>query len=194
MVERQECFQFYIFLTEKANFFESKLKIMKATDFNQLLQTLPNLTDQQREELAQRVKLAEKLFPNTSTKRDPLSETFYEALSHILKLHGQQSPPFSAFGKLDVAKHYHKQLQTIQPFLVQLRSPSEQLTKVQWLAVYSQCLRILVETIEIVPLSLKTVVNHLHLIPSVLEQAFPGYLDDGLLLWALTAPPVSVIE
>lgn len=162
---------------------------MNKEDFEKLIRAIPTLEEDQRSALLSRITVADKLDLNKSTSKiDPLLEHVYDAMSVVMETRGHRLPSFTAFTKLDVFKTYKKQMELIRPFFDTLFKTEKRITKVRRIAMFGSFFTLLLEEVAPSPLTLKTLIQNLHLLPSTIESAFPGYLEEGMLLWALELP------
>jgi len=123
-------------------------------------------------------------YQETSTIAPQFSEELYQAITHVLKILQQTTPPFSVLKK---SRHYRvflKQTEKLNRFDQQLPANLSMLLRVHF---YSYCIQLICDGLKTrdIPLNLSTVISSLHLIPSLIEQAFPGYLASGLLPWVV---------
>ncbi len=160
----------------------------KKQKFDELLKAIPSLSSDQRDCLQKRLAVADGLLPAPASVSSPFIEPFYDVLAQTLQTHGHHLPAFSVFKKGTLYKIFVKQVHSIQPFLESLET-SPPLKKVQRLAMYSQYVKILIESSLIFPITPRRVITHLHLLPSAVDGAFPGYADAGLLPWSVGRLP-----
>ena len=151
------------------------------TILTQITKHLTSLSPAELDQVQARIQ-----FLNTHTEADHVPKItleLYEALGVVLADQYQHLPPWNVFAKSSDGARYLRQLPCIEQFLAMV----EPLQRLERRALLVYMLRLVLKqmTAYDIPLRLRTVVNQLHTIPSVFEQAFPGYAHAQLLPWVL---------
>lgn len=141
--------------------------------FEDIVTTLPTLTEPQLKELQIRIKVLTKL--GGSTSEVEVSDWHLQVLVDTLIGRGISS---SGFNIKQLRVGFRNQLEGLKPYL-QSVSPARADQMVFW----SICLELLLDNLRgmNIPISPRVVVSHLSRIPAIMDVHFPGYARAGLL-------------
>jgi uncharacterized protein YoaH (UPF0181 family) len=148
--------------------------------YQHLLDTLPTFTYEQQQAIHQRVTvLLAYGTPSKSPVKNVRETELYQALSIVLE--ERRLPPqlWAIFCRQRVYKTFVEQVRGLEPFLDEFATLSVR----ERLALYRMMISMVCTHLQAkrVVVSRQTVVSHLSLIPSLFDDAFPGYLDQGWL-------------
>lgn len=149
-------------------------------------QALPGLSATELTALASRIKA---LLDSRATTHDdvPIHAEIYAAVRAYLLGHHQSCVPWAVYLKKGWAKQLQEQVGILDPFLQQVSL----LRRAERANIFQLGVRLIAERMaeRHIPVTARTLIPHLYLMPAYIEQSFPGYLHAGLLAWIVKAHP-----
>jgi hypothetical protein len=114
------------------------------------------------------------------------SSLIYNALTQALQKRSLSCPPYALFKKNSLFGKFCEQLEMISPFTEVMANT---VTKTQMFGSFVYFTEMVMEDIDNqgIPVSLRTVINHLDTLPGLVDRSFPGYTQAGLIGWAVDA-------
>lgn len=151
-----------------------------------LLQTLPNLSQEQRINLVQRLKMLESISKNEKNgnngKRDDTSRVL-ESICTVLARIGVEYPSVDVLRKSSSFAAFQRKLPDLFKFLS--RVGPARLAQDALLKIGLQLLYYDIVSFKDATVSAHTLMSHIHRVPAVINRAFPGYASSGLLNYIL---------
>ena len=105
----------------------------------------------------------------------------YQTISDVLKsLHLKNSPPWAVFKKNRFYNHYNTSYDLLEDFMVENFEGMSTPERIQF---YRLVLRILVRDLKRigVEVSIGSITTNLGRVPSLIDRAFPGYIESGMM-------------
>ncbi len=167
---------------------------MSARDVNQLIKLLPKLSPSELQQIHGRTEFL--ITSRSKQKRLDSNdeEHFYDSIVTVLRQAGITSvPPFSVFRRQSYYGYYHEKFGVIDKFVEEY---FPDISKVQKLKLYMTLARIIVAQMrkQNLPLGMGIICKNLHRVYELFDEAFPGYMQAGLMGLIIGAKPRKFVR